>query len=317
MTAPHFLQTQQWAQFQRDLGRVTLTRSGPGWHYMAIRETGWLNTRLYVPYGPTFTDERALAAALDDLEILAVRWNVTFIRVEPVSLAAIPILRKRGFVTRGEVSVQPSVTRIVDLKGSESQIVAQMKRTTRPRVRNYAKKGISIRQSVDPRDIGILIKLLGRVSERNRVSFHSAEYFEMLARSLFPSGAASLFIAEVDNKVAAVSLPFDSGQTRIYAHAAADDDYRTLHVGTALVGEMMLDAARRGMESFDLYGITESGDPQHPWAGFTTFKEAFGGNVVRYAGMWELPIHRTRYRVLQLLRRVRSDLMARTSRTGL
>lgn len=308
MTSPHFLQTQAWAQFQRDLGRVTNTRSGPGWHYVAIRETGKFHTRLYVPYGPTFVDDKALLLALDDLEGLASRSDVTFVRIEPTSDAAIPILRKRGFLIREEESVQPATTRIIDLRLGESQILAQMKRTTRPRIRNYAKKGVRIRQTSDPEEIDVLVSLLAPVSQRNHVSFHSADYFRVLAQSLFPTGDASLFIAEVGGKAVAASLAFDTDRTRIYAHAAADDDYRSLHVGTALVGEMILDAARRGMESFDLYGITESQDPHHPWAGFTTFKEGFGGEVVRYAGMWELPIRRTRYRMLHWLRKMRAAL---------
>lgn len=304
----HFLQSSEWAAFQQQMGRPTLTRRGSGWEYMAVYEQGRLNTRLYVPYGPTFADQASLRAALYDLRAVGRRLGVTLIRVEPTSPSARPLLKRLGFVRRSRGDIQPQITRVIDLSPTEEQIIAQMKKNTRPRVRNYKKKNIRIRKSSDPQEVEILFGLLEAVSERNDVTLHSKDYYRTLAEALLPLGSAALFIAEVEGQPVAASLAFDSSDTRIYAHTAADDNYRRLHVGTALVGAMIMDAKRAGLTHFDLFGITDSDDPDHPWAGFTKFKEDFGGEVVEYAGTWELPLNKVTYAVvdwgLKVLRRL-------------
>ncbi|MBI2624025.1 peptidoglycan bridge formation glycyltransferase FemA/FemB family protein [Candidatus Parcubacteria bacterium] len=41
------------------------------------------------------------------------------------------------------------------------------------------------------------------------------------------------------------------------------------------------------------------------WAGFTQFKQGFGGRVVEYVGTWDLPLRSTWYRLYQLARYAR------------
>jgi lipid II:glycine glycyltransferase (peptidoglycan interpeptide bridge formation enzyme) len=118
--------------------------------------------------------------------------------------------------------------------------------------------------------------------------------------------AATLYIADYEDTPIAVAFVFDSKDTRTYAHAAADDTYRKLNAGTAIVGQMILDAKTAGLQFVDLYGIADSDDPHHPWAGFTKFKKSFGGEPITYPGAWDLPLRPLQYwtyRVYQSLRK--------------
>jgi lipid II:glycine glycyltransferase (peptidoglycan interpeptide bridge formation enzyme) len=72
-------------------------------------------------------------------------------------------------------------------------------------------------------------------------------------------------------------------------------------------------AASKGCRDYDLWGITTSGDPTHPWYGFSEFKRGFGGEVVEYAGTWDLKLSAAssaalsvRERTLHAYRRMRS-----------
>lgn len=302
----HFLQSPAWKTFQKALGREVVNAHGEGWNYQAIVETGTGNRRLYCPYGPTFTSVKAFDAAIQSLKQTALTQGASFIRIEPVGppLSSAQ-LKKRGFKAVTYQQLQPAHTLIIDLTPPKEDILAQMSQNSRNITRNYAKKGISIHTSTDPADISILTSLLARVGARNHITPHSSNYFKTQATALFPSDSAVLYYAVVDNTPIAAALVYDDDTTRYYAHAAADDAYRKLSAGTALVGRMILDAKDKGLARFDLYGIAPNDSPTHPWAGFSKFKRSFGGTPLTYMGAWDLPLKPIRYwlyRFYQILR---------------
>ena len=301
----HFLQSPAWRAFQESLGRTVITDKGTGWDYQAVVESGTGNTRLYAPYGPTVTSVNGLDEAVASLKKAGASHKATFIRIEPVGPIAAEELRARGFKSVTYQQLQPAHTLIVDLTPSKEEILAQMTQNSRNLTRNYANKGIEIRTSSNPEDITILTSLLAGVSARNRINTHSEDYLKKQAIALFPTKSAVLYYAVIDTIPVAAALVYDDKTTRYYAHAAADDTYRKLSPGTALVGQMILDAKDKGLQTFDLYGIAPTDDPNHPWAGFTRFKRSFGGTPLTYSGAWDLPLRSLPYylyRIYQSLR---------------
>lgn len=290
-----FLQSPDWQRFQESLGRTTYTEAGEGWSYLAIKEAGTLNTRLYTPYGPECHDLNSFNDAITSLTALAKKEHVTFIRVEPTYPITPDQLRQRGFRPVTYQQLQPAHTQIIDLTQPSDDILAQMSQNSRNITRNYHKKGVTIRTSHNPDEMSILSSLLAGVATRNHITAHDETYFRAQADALFPTKAATLYIAELNKTPIAAALVYDSEDTRTYAHAAADDTHRKLGIGTALVGQMILDAKDKGLSSFDLYGIAPSHDPHHPWAGFTKFKKSFGGLEVTYPGAWDLPLNKLGY----------------------
>ncbi len=292
-----FLQSPAWQAFQEALGRRTYTGSGDGWSYLAILESGTLNTRLYVPGGPAYAGAEQFDAALAALRMQGKALGATFLRIDPPDGIDTAQLQARGFRPVDYQQLQPAHTQLIDLTPSADDILAQMSQNSRNITRNYANKGVSIRTSQDPRDISILTSLLAGVASRNRITTHSDAYFQAQAEALLPRGAATLYIAEYEHSPIAAALVCDSDDTRTYVHAAADDTYRKLSAGTAIVGQTILDAKHKGLHYVDLYGIADSDNPAHPWAGFTRFKKSFGGRSVTHLGTWDLPLQPFRYRL--------------------
>lgn len=291
----HFLQSSAWSAFQETLGRTTFRDSGAGWSYLAVLEIGRLNSRLYCPYGPEVDSPEALDAALTSLKTLAAKHKATFVRIEPTGHVSRENLTARHLSYVSYNQLQPEQTQCIDLTLSRDEIVAQMQQNTRNIYRNYQKKGISISTSTTPSDIASFTALMHKVAARNGIKTHSDAYFLKQAEVLFPIGAATLYCAKLEGRIIAAAIAYDSADTRYYAHAAADDDYRKLSAGTALLGQMIVDAKDKHLTTFDLYGIAPNEDPSHPWAGFTKFKKSFGGNEHRYVGAWDLPINMFAY----------------------
>lgn len=299
-----FLQSEAWGAFQEALGKKVFYDKGEGWSYLAILEKGRLNTRLYCPYGPYITKPEAISPALESLKALGKQHSVTFLRVEPTGKVSAGDLQQQGFRKANYIHLQPEHTQIIDLSPTEEDIVASMSQSARNVYRNYSKKGMAIHSSTDPHDISILLPFIRSTAQRNQVSLQGNDYLQKQAESLMSHGNAKLFYASIDSTPIAAAMVYDSESTRYYAHAGADDTYRKLQAGTALVAHMIIDAKRSGLKTFDLMGITLSDDPNHPWAGFTRFKRSFGGEPKSYIGLWELPLRPAQYSLYRLLQKL-------------
>jgi len=314
----YFLQTPAWAGFQSALGRTVHQQSGPGWSFLAVEETNPAGKVLYSPYGPVASSSEAFDAALAALVELARSCGAVFVRVEPVTAglpagAAANELRRRGLYPAPS-NPQPELSWIVDLDGDFKDVLAAMKPVNRNLYRNIHKKGVTFRNSQDPRDIRILLDFLHMTARRNGFKPQSDAYLTQVAASLMPSGAATLFIAELHGEPIAAALAYDSADTRTYAHAALDDTHRKLSAGIPLLVTLMADAKERGLKHVDLWGVAPAGQPGHKWAGFTAFKKSFGGHEISYPGAWDLPVRKVRYTAYQVARKLRDRLMSLKSK---
>lgn len=310
----HFLQSDAWADFQRGLGREVYIKSGKGWRYMAVLETGKGNKRLYCPYGPVCDDDQSLQVAMASLMDLGKQLGVTFLRVEPTGHISAETLKRIGCKKVAYNQLQPEQTQVITLgTKADDEILADMHPNNRNLYRTYSKKGLNIISSKNPADIEIFLNLIRKVAKRTGLRPHSDGYFRVQAKSLFNSGAAKLFYVKYQDRPIAASIVYDDLSSRYYAHAAADDDFRKLSAGTALVAYMIFDAQKHGKTEFDLYGIAPKSpaeDPKHRWAGFTKFKLGFGGVRRDYIGAWDYPLRRARYhgyKAYQTLNHFRRD----------
>lgn len=292
----HFLQTEAWGAFQKALKRKVIIESGDGWRWMAVVERGRLGTRLYCPYGPTATTVPALRQALQALRDVAREHEAVFVRIEPITPITSEGMRELGAVPAPH-EIQPGHTWRVDLTPPEDELIAAMRATTRNLHRTAAKKGLSFRKSDDPKEVKTLLGFVHEVAQRNNIRPHNDRYFRLQAKTLMARGAAHLFFAEYKGKPIAAALVYDHSDTRFYAHAGAATKHRRLHAGTPLVSHMMLDAKKSGLKTFDLYGIAPPDQPNHPWSGFTSFKQSFGGYQHDFAGTWDIPLKSFPYRI--------------------
>lgn len=308
MPMSNILQSEIWARFQESNGHTVIRRDGEGWSYLATVEGSKTGRYLYCPYGPVAEDAQTFDAALTSLKAEAKAHRCLFVRIEPTNPAiwgsrdAAAFLASRG-AKLSPRQVQPAHTQIIDLSGSEEEILKGMKSNNRNLHRNIHKKGVSIEVSREPADMQILFKFLAETADRNGFNRQRDEYLEKVARILMPADAASLYIAYLADKEGASPTPiaaafvYDSDDTRTYAHAAASFEHRKLSAGIPVVTNLILDARKKGLKFVDLFGIAPENEPDHEWAGFTKFKKSFGGESVTYPGTWDIPVSALGYRL--------------------
>jgi lipid II:glycine glycyltransferase (peptidoglycan interpeptide bridge formation enzyme) len=72
---PHFLQSAAWEAFQKAEGFETIRKKGENYEFMAILKPTSLGNYLFLPYGPTLKDRKALKPAIAAIKELAREKN--------------------------------------------------------------------------------------------------------------------------------------------------------------------------------------------------------------------------------------------------
>jgi lipid II:glycine glycyltransferase (peptidoglycan interpeptide bridge formation enzyme) len=297
----HMLQGRPWAQFQQAVGRQIVWAEGEGWSWLGVVTQGRGVTYLYAPYGPTVSSATSLDAALESLRSAASQLKLDFVRLEPVGVGD-GVVVTRGL--RRVKLVQPQHSLIVDLTQDEAELRAALSSSQRNTINGAERRGLVMRASTDISDLQLFLDLTHATAKDRRFTPHPDSYYRTMLETLLPIGAAKLFVAEYEGKAVSVSITLDYEGTRGYAHTGNDPEARKLRATAPLVWAMMLDAKASGLERFDLWGIAPEGaSKDHPWAGFTEFKRAFGGTEIAYSGTWELPLRKAKYGLYRLAKK--------------
>ena len=261
--------------------------------------------RLYVPYGPTAKDIKALGDALSRLAEVARQENASYVRVEPVGGITSEQLKSIGLI-QAERTVQPAQTWRLDLTQPEERILMSMSSTNRNLYNTAGKKGIEFDITYDTKKLKTFLSMIHDMAARTGMKPHSDKYFRLIAESLFLDKSAGLAIGSHNGEPIVSALFFDDqeAKTRYYAHAGSFGSARKLQANSPLLTYLIMEAKNKGMEIFDFYGVSPADQPKHPWAGFSKFKKSFGGFEHKFNGTWELPLNKLNYKILSTSRKL-------------
>jgi lipid II:glycine glycyltransferase (peptidoglycan interpeptide bridge formation enzyme) len=95
------------------------------------------------------------------------------------------------------------------------------------------------------------------------------------------------------------------GKRVTYVHGASGNRGRNLMAPFLLQWSAILEAKRVGATEYDFWGIADSEDPTHPWAGITRFKRGFGGSMVQYIGAYDIIYKPTWYKIYRAYKTLR------------
>jgi len=223
------------------------------------------------------------------------RWDVPWRRDDRVTAA----LREFGW-RPAPMRVQPPDTVIVPLDASPEEILRRMKSKTRYNVRLAAKKGVSVTVVAGTELLAALpewYRLYRETAERDRITIHPEGYYRHVVESAaamrsegLPAPDLSLYVARHEGDLLGGIIVSSWSGTSTYLYGASSNTKRNLMANYLLQWEAMQGAIGRGDVAYDLFGIPERDDPDHPMHGLYRFKTGFGGEIVHRAGAWDLPI---------------------------
>jgi lipid II:glycine glycyltransferase (peptidoglycan interpeptide bridge formation enzyme) len=299
-----FLQTYQWVNFQRSLGREVFEYEKDGISAKIIKHNLPLGRNyLYIPHGPEM-DFNAMIGGfktptrnfVDYLAELGRKGKSIFVKAEPLTGNVTQTLVDFGF-KKVQKEIQPSKTVVIDIQKKDVDLLGAMHYKTRYNIKVAESHGVTVEES---EDIAAFWHLLKKTTTRNEFSGHPKSYYEKLLN--FDWGGSievKLFLAKYQNEPAAAAIVLIYGNTGYYLHGASDYDFRSVMAPFMLHWRVIQLLRKAGVENYDLWGIDAK-----KWPGVTRFKLNWGGRVIEHPGSFDLPISGAWYRLYKLARKI-------------
>ena len=295
----NFHQSEAWARTNELIGHeIVMLRTGKtGLVSMAIKNAK-RGRYIEIPAGPLldWTDEQEIKSALEEITRVAKFFHCSFARLRP-QLKNTPenreILQKSG-LKLAKMHLAAEHTVILDLKKSEEELLANMRRQTRYEVRRAKKLGITVEKSNSEEIFREFHKIQSETAKRQ--NFVPPDLKTLLAeREAFGKNAQIYVAKTAEGSPIAYGLVLSDGFEGDYYEAASTELNRKLPGAYALLWRATKDLKKQGFERFNLYGIAPPNSPNHRYAGVTTFKTGFGGEIVEFVPAHDLIINKFKY----------------------
>ncbi len=298
-----FLQTTEWLEFQKSLGRPTWRYESGGITANIIRhDVGYGKNYLYIPHGPEILFDEISGGIRNELQKfiayikgLAHEQKSFYIKIEPLDDKVPEMLHQFGF-KKSKKELQPKRTVVLDTTKTEEELLAAMHHKTRYNINLSEKKGLKL--VGDKQDVDAFWKLLKQTSAHDNFGTHPKSHYEKLVSQL-SSNTATVFV-EYEGKFIAGAIILRHGDQAYYLHGAMDRDpkYKPLMAPYFLHWEIIKGGKQWGVASYDFWGIDAKKYP-----GVTRFKLGWGGREIHYPGSFDLPISKFWYYTYKLIRR--------------
>jgi peptidoglycan pentaglycine glycine transferase (the first glycine) len=206
-----------------------------------------------------------------------------------------------GFYPNSQ-TIQPRRTLVVDLRGSEEDILAKMKQKTRYNIRLGIKKGVIVKPSLD---LEVFSRLMSLTGERDAFGVHTPEYYRQVFELFHPQGFCILLNAIFEGEPLAALMAFRYGTRAWYFYGASSNERRELMPTYLVQWEAIRWARLAGCVSYDLWGVPDFNEDEleaefanrrgELW-GVYRFKRGFGGRLRRTVGAWDRVYQQIPYR---------------------
>ena len=295
----NFLQSPSYAKMNNLIGAKTIVEDfdGKGYALIIVRDAK-RGRYAEIPCGPLIDWENKTTARLviKKLSEIAKAEKCVFVRIRPQILAGSKtanVLEELG-LKKSPMHLAAEHTVMIDLTKTEEDLLAEMRRQTRYEVRRANKLGIKVTCSNSEKIFKEFHQV--QLETARRQNFVPPNLDTLMAeREAFKDNAV-IYVAETaKGEKIAYGLIIKDGEEGDYYEAASTPLNRKLPGAYALLWQAMLDLKKAGYKRFNLWGIAPAGQPNHRYAGVTTFKTGFGGEIVEYVPAHDLVISRAGY----------------------
>lgn len=326
-------QTPYWGRVKRQLGCQALAFdiAGPsrprGDLLVLIQSIGDRDAIAYVPQGPEYGPGpedygrylESLSEALVhhvDPNVVCIRYDLPWesqyareIREQRWQGYPEPRLRemRMNFGTRewnlrkATVDMTVASSLIVDLTGTEAQLLGRMKPKTRYNIGLARRKGVKV-VSASMDMLPDFFSLYCQTAARN--GFVSCDYrhfaamFSPLVRQQEQTEILFLLASHNQNLLAGAIVAL-SGQRAVYLYGASATAHRQLMGPYAVHWAAMQHARQHGCADYDMGAVSPGLNPDHPFYGLYRFKTGFGGRIDFRTGSWDFPLKEAAYQAFR------------------
>lgn len=199
----------------------------------------------------------------------------------------------------------PKWTIQLKLDKSEDELLQNMHPKTRYNIHLAKKKGVVVREMTYDQGFAIFSKLYFATCRRQKYFGHNFEYHKTVFETL-KGDIAHILIAFYKEIPLASYEVFIFNDVLYYPYGGSSLEYRHYMSANLLMWEAIRFGKKHGAKIFDMWGsLPPTYDEKNPWAGFTRFKEGYGGQFVELIGSYDLVMNQPLYSMYNLLYQIR------------
>jgi lipid II:glycine glycyltransferase (peptidoglycan interpeptide bridge formation enzyme) len=291
----HILQTALWGQLKNEFGwkTVHVIAESDKEHekcgvQILFRQLPLGFSLAYIPRGPVGSGWDTIWPEID---LVCQKKRAVLLKIEPDIWEGDQDVIQRSFThpdfLLSNQEIQPPRTLVVDLGGTEDQILSRMKQKTRYNIRLAGRKGVVIRKM---NDIDTFYALMQTTGERESFGIHRKAYYQRALDLFTPGNRCVLYLAEFEGQSLAGIMVFTNGNRAWYFYGASSNHYRHLMPTYLLQWRAMIWAKEQGCSEYDLWGVPDENyetlesnflDRHDDLWGVYRFKRGFGGELRR------------------------------------
>ena len=294
----NFLQSPEYGKMNELLDNKVICDDfdGDGYALMIVRNAK-RGRYLEIPCGPLmdWNDKKVVKKVFARISEVGKSEKCVFVRTRPQLLATpenLKILENLG-MKKSPMHLAAEHTVMLNLTKTEEELLTDMRRQTRYEVRRAEKLGIKVEKSNSEEIFKEFQKVQAETAKRQ--GFVPPNLKTLLSEREAFQDDIWIYVAKSENQAIAYGIIIKNGKEGDYYEAASTDLNRKLPGAYALLWQAMRDLKSGGYERFNLWGIAPAGQPNHRYAGVTTFKTGFGGEIVEFVPAHDLVISRVGY----------------------
>ncbi|MBQ2638033.1 peptidoglycan bridge formation glycyltransferase FemA/FemB family protein [Candidatus Saccharibacteria bacterium] len=306
----NFLQSPLWAEANRLIGhKIVFENFDDEAMFLGIIKDAKRGRYLEIPGGPLvdWKNKPLVKKIFTRIKVVAKENHCVFVRFRP-QLENTPennLLLSGLDFSEAPMHLHAQDTVLINLEKSEEELLADLRRQTRYEVRRSEKLNLKIEEDHSEAAFKSFHKI--QVETAKRQNFVPPDEKTLLAeRTAFSPENLKLYVVKTeDEKPVAYGLILIYGNEAAYFEAASTDLNRKLPGAYLLLWTAIKDLKKQEIKRFNLWGIAPPNQPNHRYAGVTTFKTGFGGEIVEYIPAKDLVINPIKYKLNVLVETAR------------
>ncbi len=300
--ANHPLQAWEWGEARKKMGiEVLRLTDNKSVFQLTFHKIPYTNFKIgYLPRSIMPTKE-----LLDFLKDYGKKNGIIFIKLEPY-VQINETMKQWNNLVKSPHPLFPSWTQILDITPSEEQLLKSMHHKTRYNIKLAQKKGVTVKEMSNNEGFEIFQKLYFETTKRQKYFGHNYNYQKTVWENLKVKISHILITYYQDIPLAAYQL-FYFKDTFYYVYGGTSELHRNLMASNLLMWEAIRLGKKLEAKKLDMWGSLPPGySYSDPWAGFTRFKEGYGGKFVEFIGSFDLIINQDAYKLYNLSFNLRS-----------
>jgi len=198
--------------------------------------------------------------------------------------------------------IQNQATMLVDITGGDAAF-ARLKESTRRNIRLGEKNGVTVEASEATAAMDIFYTLLQETGNRENFVVRPRAYYQDLLALFRERGQVAVYLARHGGRPLSGAVMLFFGRKLIYLFGGSTSAGREVKPTYLMHWRAIEDGQRRGCTEYDMWGVPLNPNPEHAGYGYYTFKSRFNGAVVRFVGLYDLPVNRATALTARLVER--------------